>query len=188
LRHARACGERERRPPAVRAHAPGILSRMSASPEAVRPTPTRAALVGWRLLALFYDLWPSLALWMLASLCFTLGFTIAGHHDPHENIAPLSALQWALWTVCWLLGGLYAVISWRRGGQTLGMRPWRLRVVGTDGGRPSWRALGLRYTVGTLSLLAAGLGFWWAWLDRDRLAWHDRASGTRLVRMPKPAK
>src|SRR3546814_2325934 len=59
------------------------------------------------------------------------------------------------------------------------MRPWRLAVVGADGSVPSWRALCVRYAVGTVSLLAAGLGFWWAWVDRDRLAWHDRASGTR---------
>jgi len=39
--------------------------------------------------------------------------------------------------------------------------------------------------VATLSLLLGGLGFWWAWLDRQRLTWHDRASGTRVVRMPK---
>src|SRR3546814_5601924 len=76
-------------------------------PEAIAPAPPRP-LIGWRLLALFYDLWPSLALWMLASLCFTLGYTIAGHHDPHENIAPLSGLQWLLWITCWLLAGLYA--------------------------------------------------------------------------------
>ncbi|MGH8026984.1 MAG: RDD family protein, partial [Pseudoxanthomonas sp.] len=25
----------------------------------------------------------------------------------------------------------------------------------------------------------------WAWVDRDRLTWHDRASGTRLIRLPK---
>src|SRR3546814_11717835 len=65
------------------------------------------------------------------------------------------------------------------------MRPWRLIVVGADGGVPSWRALCVRYAVGTVSLLAAGLGFWWAWVDRDRLAWHDRASGTRMLRKPK---
>jgi len=156
------------------------------APEAATPAPPRP-LVGLRLLALFYDFWPALALWMLASLCFTLGYTIAGHHDPHDNIAPLSGLQWLLWLVCWLLGGLYAVLSWRRGGQTLGMRPWRLSVVAADGGVPSWRALCLRYLVGTASLLAAGLGFWWAWLDRDRLAWHDRASGTRMVRVARKA-
>ena len=167
--------------------AAGILSRMpgpvSESPAAAPDRPR--ALVGWRLLALAYDLWPALALSMLAALCFTLGYTILGHHDPHENIAPFSGLQWLLWLLCWLLAGAYAVISWRRGGQTLGMRPWRLRVVGRNGATPSWRALGLRYLVGTLSLLAAGLGFWWAWIDRDRLAWHDRASGTRMLRMPK---
>jgi len=164
--------------------ATGILPHMPDNTPETATAPR--ALVGWRLLALFYDLWPALALWMLASLCFTLGYTIAGHHDPHENIAPLSALQWALWATCWLLSGLYAVISWRRGGQTLGMRPWRLRVVGSDGRPPSWRALCLRYAMGTLALLAGGLGFWWAWIDRDRLAWHDRASRTRVVRKPKP--
>src|SRR3546814_13042688 len=113
-------------------------------PEAIAPTPPRA-LIGWRLLALFYDLWPSLALWMLASLCFTLGYTIAGHHDVHDNIAPLSGLQWLLWITCWLLSGLYAVVSWRRGGQTLGMRPWRLAGVGAGGSVPSWRWWWVRY-------------------------------------------
>jgi len=143
------------------------------------------ALVGWRLLALLYDALPVLALWMLVSAAFTAGYTFLGHHDPRENIAPFSLLWWLLWLACWLVAGAYATASWRRGGQTLGMRPWRLRMVGADGGAPAWRALAVRYAVGTLSLLAAGLGFWWAWLDRDRLAWHDRASGTRLQRLPK---
>jgi len=156
-----------------------ILVPMNRSADLADAKP--CTLLGWRLLALVYDFWPALALWMLVSLCFTLGYTIAGH-DPHRNIAPWSALQWSIWFVCWLLTGAYAVISWRRGGQTLGMRPWRLRVIAADGTAPSWRALCLRYAIGTVSLLAAGLGFWWAWFDRDRLSWHDRGSGTRMVR------
>ena len=151
------------------------------------PPARPAALVGWRLLALFYDLWPVLAVWMVAGAVFAFGYTLAGH-DPHENIAPFSPLQFALWGVCWLLAGGYATVSWRRGGQTIGMRPWRLHLAGADGTRPSWRALWVRYAVGTASLLAAGLGFWWAWIDRDGLAWHDRASGTRLRRAPKAGR
>lgn len=147
-----------------------------------KPTRDTRALLGWRMLALLYDLWPAAALWFLLALLFSAGYTLAGH-DPRENIAPFSALQWLLWLACWGVTGLYATLSWRRGGQTLGMRPWRLRVVATDGDPPAWQALWLRYAVGTVSLLAAGMGFWWAWLDRDSLAWHDRASGTRLVRM-----
>jgi uncharacterized RDD family membrane protein YckC len=153
------------------------------------PAPTRTSpLIGWRVLALVYDLWPALALWMLASLAFTVAFTMSGHAD-RENIAPFSALQWLLWLTCWLLTAAYALLSWRRGGQTLGMRPWRLKVVAADGiSAPTWRALWLRYAIGTVSLLLGGLGFWWAWFDRDRLTWHDRASGTRMMRMAKRVK
>ena len=145
---------------------------------------TPRALIGWRLLALLYDFFPALALWMVAGAIFTVGYQLAGH-GAREYIAAFSALQWLLWLVCWLLTGTYAIASWRRGGQTLGMRPWRLRVAGIDGAPATLSALRIRYAVGTLSVLAAGLGFWWAWLDRDGLTWHDRASGTRLVRLPK---
>lgn len=143
-----------------------------------------AALVGLRLLALFYDAWPVLALWMLVAVPFVIvDAVVAG--DARHNIAPFSVAGWLLWLACWLVAGLYATASWRRGGQTLGMRPWRLRLVADDHPRPAWSQLWLRFAVGSASLLLGGLGFWWAWFDRDKLAWHDRASGTRLVRLPK---
>ncbi|WP_305805644.1 RDD family protein [Stenotrophomonas sp. YIM B06876] len=145
--------------------------------------PTRAdALLIRRLLALFYDVWPVVALWLLASALFTVGYTLAGH-GARENIAPFSPLQWLLWGCCWVLAGLYATISWRRGGQTLGMRPWRLHLRTLSGQPPTWAALWRRYAVATLSLLCGGLGFWWALLDRQQLTVHDRLSGTRLVRI-----
>jgi uncharacterized RDD family membrane protein YckC len=147
--------------------------------------PRPRALVGWRLLSLLYDLLPVVALWMFTSLVFNIGYTVFGHHAQRENIAPGSTLSHLLFVACVLLTGLYATLSWRRGGQTLGMRPWRLRLAAIDGAAPTWKALWLRYAVGVLSLLAGGMGFWWAWFDRDRLAWHDRASGTRLLRIPK---
>lgn len=151
------------------------------SPATAIPRP----LIGWRLLALAYDALPVLALWMLVAVPFVLAdAAISG--DARHNIGPFSAMQWLLWLACWLATGAYAVLSWRRGGQTLGMRPWRLRVVGVDGGVASTGSLARRYAVGTVSLLLAGAGFWWAWLDRERLTWQDRLSGTRLVRVEKP--
>ncbi|MCR6494887.1 RDD family protein [Thermomonas sp. S9] len=132
-----------------------------------------SSLIGWRLLALLYDLFPALALWFVVAAAFTLV-----HGDAVRGGA-LGLLEFA---ALWLVTGLYATWSWHRGGQTLGMRPWRLHLVAVDGGRPGWRALWLRYALGGVSLLAGGLGFWWAWLDRDRLTWHDRLSRTRLLR------
>jgi len=131
------------------------------------------ALVGWRFLALLYDVFPVLALWFATAGVFT-----AVHGDSVRG-GWLGLLEFV---VLWLVGGLYAVLSWARGGQTLGMRPWRLRVASADGTTPTMRALWMRYGVGGLSLLLGGLGFWWAWLDRDGLTWHDRASGTRIAR------
>ena len=149
-------------------------------------TPGSATNIGWRLLALLYDFFPAFALWMLASAAFTLGYYLSGH-PPRQNIPPFSPLQLGLWLLCWLLTGAYAVTSWHKGGRTLGMRPWRLWVAAADGSPATVRALVWRYAIGTLSLLLAGAGFWWAWFDRDRLTWHDRASGTRIMRGPKSA-
>ena len=151
-----------------------------------QPAPTQKprAHVRWRVLSLVYDFFPAFALWMVLGAIFAVAYTLAGH-DKRENIAPFSALQLLLWLCCWVVTGFYAVVSWGRGGQTLGMRPWRLKVVSTDALPPSSRALWIRYAMGTLSLLLGGLGFWWAWFDRDKLTWHDRASGTRMVRLPK---
>ena len=147
-----------------------------------RTRPVRApALVGWRWLALVYDFFPALGLW------FAVG-ALAVLLNGGEPVYGDTLAGWLELLALWLVTGAYAVLSWRGGGQTLGMRPWRLRVMPPDGGVPGWRALLVRYAVGTLSLLPAGLGFWWAWIDRDRLTWHDRASGTRMRREAKPAR
>lgn len=135
-----------------------------------------SAHVGWRLLALLYDFFPVFGLWFLVAALFVA---------IRRAAVTGGALGWLEFAILWLVTGAYATVSWRRGGQTLGMRPWRLRVVAADGGLPSRKALLLRYVVGNVSLLLAGLGFWWAWVDRDRLAWHDRASGTRMLREAK---
>jgi len=139
------------------------------------PVPA-APLIGRRLLALAYDLFPALGLW------FAVGAS-ALWLNAGVPPKPGSAAGWLELLALWSVSGLYAVLSWRRGGQTLGMRPWKLRVIAADGGRPGWPALLKRYAIGGLSLLLAGAGFWWAWLDRERLTWHDRASGTRLWRL-----
>ncbi|MDE2273859.1 MAG: RDD family protein, partial [Gammaproteobacteria bacterium] len=100
---------------------------------------------------------------------------------------------------------------WTHGGQTIGMRTWKLRVVRLDGVRLDWYRALLRYlgmlipwlllllgsellmtavrapqaltwrVAGALALLAALAAFLWPAFDRRRLAWHDRLSGTCLV-------
>lgn len=69
---------------------------------------------------------------------------------------------------------------WTHGGQTLGMRSWKIRVQRNDGGNLTWGMAAARFWLAWLSALPVGLGFWWAWIDAERLCWHDRLSGTQL--------
>jgi uncharacterized RDD family membrane protein YckC len=87
----------------------------------------------------------------------------------------------------WLFRGYLLAVAagffaafWHRG-ETLGMRAWKLRIVGEDGEPPDWGRSLLRFACALLSWAALGLGFLWVLVDRDRRAWHDRLSGTRLV-------
>ena len=75
---------------------------------------------------------------------------------------------------------LYFTWQWTHGGQTLGMRAWRLRLRQRGSGAVTWRNASLRFLLATLFCLVFGAGFFWVLFDKDSLAFHDRYSNTRL--------
>lgn len=91
-----------------------------------------------------------------------------------------------------LITSYYFVISfvffawfWTHGGQTLGMRVWRIRIVSRTGAPITlWQCL-LRFLAAFVSWGALGLGFLWSLVDKEKLTWHDRFSMTELVVIPK---
>lgn len=74
---------------------------------------------------------------------------------------------------------------WTRRGQTLGMQAWRLKVIREDGSLLSWADTVKRLGAALVSWAALGLGYFWIWIDRDGLAWHDRWTRTRVIVLPK---
>jgi len=139
--------------------------------------PATPAPLHLRLAALVYDLFPLAALWMATAGLFLLA--ARGAIDPaHPPAAYRFALQVALLAVT----AGYFVISWRRGGQTIGMRAWRIRIVATEGGALPWSRALLRFAVALVSLGALGLGFLWCLVDRERRSWHDLAARATCVR------
>ena len=76
-------------------------------------------------------------------------------------------------------------LFWTRRGQTLGMLAWRLRIEREDGGLLRWTDVLKRLAAAAVSLSLVLLGYFWIWIDRDRLAWHDRWTHTRVVVLPK---
>ncbi|MGZ5049848.1 MAG: RDD family protein [Methylobacter sp.] len=69
---------------------------------------------------------------------------------------------------------------WTHGGQTLGLRAWKIKVLTQDMKPISWRQALIRFIAAILSWGALGLGFLWILIDKDRLSWHDRLSKTAV--------
>jgi len=67
----------------------------------------------------------------------------------------------------------YFLWCWLRGGQTLAMRAWHLRLVDVTPGKAIVRF--------ALALLLLPVSILWALVDRDRQFLHDRLAGTRLI-------
>jgi uncharacterized RDD family membrane protein YckC len=125
-----------------------------------------------------YDLLPLLGLWFVAGV-LALAIT-GGTLDPHRLVHKLLVQALVL-----TLTAAYFVVSWTRGGETIGMRAWRLRVVRADGSPVHWLQALLRFLAALISLALVGSGFWWALIDREKRGWHDIATGTVLVRLEK---
>lgn len=69
----------------------------------------------------------------------------------------------------------YFLWCWLRGGQTLAMKTWRVRLVDVSPGKALLRFLF------ALILVPTGASILWALFDREGQFLHDRLAGTRLV-------
>ncbi len=74
---------------------------------------------------------------------------------------------------------------WVHGGQTPGMRAWRIRLIREDGADIRWRDALIRFLGAIAAWIPCGLGFIWLLVDRNKLTWYDRLSRTRPVMLER---
>jgi uncharacterized RDD family membrane protein YckC len=142
----------------------GPIPGATASAAPAEPTPLELMALPragfWiRMAALLIDL-------VLISVCLSL----IGHHDSDGTLIALAA---------------YGAIMWKLRGTTVGGIICHLRVARIDGRPLNWETAILRALGCFLSLVAAGLGFFWIAFDAERQAWHDKIAGTVVVSVPK---
>lgn len=153
---------------------------VSGSPAAEAPATRPSAGVLRRLGAMFYDLLLLIAVMMVvtaALLPLTAGEAITSER--------YGAWEYGYRMLLLLIVIVFFGVFWTRRGQTLGMAAWRLRVEREDGSLLRWSDVLKRLAAATVSLMLALAGYWWIWIDRDRLAWPDRWTRTRVVVLPK---
>jgi uncharacterized RDD family membrane protein YckC len=131
-----------------------------------------------RLAAMAYDtlLLLSVLLFATAIIVIPLGMT-TGDGEISNNIL------YQLYLLILAVG--YFLWPWLRGGQTVGMRSWRVRLVGMDGEPVTLIQSSVRLIAALLSWAPLGLGHLWVLIDPAKLAWHDRLSKTRLILVEK---
>lgn len=129
----------------------------------------------FRLLSsILYDLIALAAIWFFAGLIVVIA--LQGKAVDPENLLFL----------LYLIVVAYAYFGWcwTRGGQTLGMKAWKIKLVTTEADQTiGWKCAAIRFAAAILSLSALGLGFFWSVIDRDSRTWHDRISRSYMLKV-----
>ena len=104
-------------------------------------------------------------------------FTSGGADTTHPGAARLELQVFILFAFA-----AYFLWSWLRGGQTLAMKAWKIRLVDVT----PLKAIA-RFLLACL-LVPTGASIVWALFDRDRQFLHDRIAGTRLILLTAPPR
>ena len=108
---------------------------------------------------------------------------VAGSNS--ENTGATAAAVFLYVFVVLLVSVSYFPFFWARGGQTPGMRFFRLRVVSdADGSRISGGTAVIRLIGLWISFLIFYLGIIWILVDGRRRGWHDLIAGTIVIHQP----
>lgn len=119
---------------------------------------------------IIYDLLLLLALLFLAT-AIALPFNSGAAFTNNQYFFPIYLL-----IVSFLFYGWF----WTHGGQTLGMKTWKIKLQTFNGQPITWKQAFKRYLMAIISSLFLGLGFLWRFVDKRQYTWHDRFSKTTL--------
>ena len=111
--------------------------------------------------------------------------------------APSNLLQVMIVIGLWFCYALFYVWCWRKTGQPLGMKSWRLQLQSQglnsqdqnqDQQLPGWKECWLRCLLAPLSMAIFGIGYLWCLVDKQGNCLHDIYSNTKVVLLPKKSK
>lgn len=126
--------------------------------------------------------------WIRAWAFFIDGFLIALVTTPLSSIifggAYIASVDLFMdFLVSSLLPAAYVILFWVYNGATPGKMAISAKVVdAVTGAHPSAPRYIARYVGYLLSMLPLGLGFIWIAFDKRKQGWHDKLSGTVVVR------
>lgn len=136
--------------------------------------------------AIIYDSFLVLALWFVGvAFLSLLKFIWSGAPAEGERMLG-GAWQIPTFITLVLIAGGFFCYFWTRNRQTLAMQTWRIEVVDDiSGNNINLQQALIRFLAAFVSVACFGLGYLWMLVDKEKKTWHDHASGTRLILLPK---
>lgn len=135
-----------------------------------------------RLAAWLYDLLGGVAVFVLALVVgYLVAYFVSLPWIENGETLSNSLSNNPLWLI-YLAASIqyYYVWCWVKGGQTVGMRAWRLKVCKPDGSRLGWKQAYLRSFVSL-----GGIGLLWSLFDNENRGLQDLACNSRVVLLTK---
>lgn len=121
-----------------------------------------------------YDTLLLLSVLLLASALAVAFNALVNHGEAIEAGNPFFFLY--LITVSFVFYGWF----WTHGGQTLGMRSWKVYLINRTDTNITWKQSFIRFAAAIIAWFPVGLGFWWLYLGKDKQSWPDMLSATKL--------
>jgi len=123
----------------------------------------------WKHFAAFiYDIFPMLGIFIMTAFIVVLirnGKAVEQH---------------TLWFDALIVSEImfYYMYSWKLGGQTLGMRAWKIKIIPNNNKQSTltWTQTSMRFLTGIISTLLLGLGLFWKSFSKDQDSWMDKVS------------
>ena len=137
-----------------------------------------------RVLALAYDTLMVAAISLVYALIISIATVAFTALSVGDAVVVYDQLWYQLGFVA--VNGGFFIYFWRHGGQTIGMRAWRLKLIDENtGGTATMKQCVLRCVLAPISIVCLGAGYWWGWFDEKGCAAHDRLTKTRVLLLPK---
>ncbi|BFT31370.1 RDD family protein [Alteromonas sp. D210916BOD_24] len=172
-------------------HPKCISDKYTANSESESASLQRAGFLR-RLLAMVYDTLVAVAVGMCAAMVMIVTLVVMlkngaldlqGYAEPADLIQASTGYKLLIqtWVVIWIVG--FFLWFWKRGGQTLGMRAWRLRIYSTVEEPMTWPRLFIR-----LVASLGGLGTLLVLFDfKNKQSLQDRLAKTEVLKLSKEA-
>lgn len=136
-----------------------------------------------RFAAIIYDLF------LVTAVVFIVGiivatittFAVNNGHAITEDHSFYWVYQIYLLSSLLLSAFMFFAWFWTHGGQTLGMKTWKLQMLSDNQQNITWKQSAIRFFSAGLSWGVLGIGFLSCLWHDDKKTWHDLLSKSRIV-------